>query len=89
MGKCNFYAVLDTSAFTKFEFEVLRRKGFVGIYKHARLGWVKRITSDEVEAIKLTHKININVWPDNDCYNFWKEYDVKRIVEERTIYTDL
>ena len=89
MGKCNYYAVLDTSVFTKFEFEVLQRKGFVGIYKHARLSWVKRITADEVESIKPTHKININVWPDNDCYNFWADYGVKRIVEERTIYTDL
>lgn len=89
MGNIKYYAVLDTSKFTKFQFEVLKRKGFIGVYKHKQLGWVKPITADEVETIKPTRKISINVWPDNDCYNFWEDYDVKRIVVERTIYTDL
>lgn len=89
MGNIKYYAVLDTSNFTKFQFDVLKRKGFIGVYKHKQLGWVKDIGEDEIETIKSTHKININVWPDNDCYNFWSDYDVKRIVEERTIYTDL
>lgn len=61
-----------------------------GLEREAKqIGWVKDIGEDEIETIKSTHKININVWPDNDCYNFWSDYDVKRIVEERTIYTDL
>jgi hypothetical protein len=33
--------------------------------------------------------INVNVWPDNDSYNLWQEYDVEKIICEKTIYEEL
>ena len=39
-----------------------------------------------VENIIKTKKINVNVWPDNDSYNFWEEYDVEKIFVEKIAY---
>jgi hypothetical protein len=31
----------------------------------------------------------IKVCPDNDSYNFWQEYDVEKIICEKTIYEEI
>lgn len=82
--KVIYYAVLDISGFTPFEKSVLEHGGFIGIKKH-KFGWAKQITPEVVEYAKANKTIKINVYPDNDCYNFIDDYKVKSIRSFTTI----
>lgn len=47
------------------------------ILMHGDKRRVKQYVSEyEAEQIKLTHKYKLTIYPDNDCYNYTKEFDV-------------
>ena len=59
-------------------------KSIAGVIKHPKYGYV--IPMYSVKNIIKTKRIRVNVWPDNDDFNFWQDYDVAKIFVEKTTY---
>lgn len=81
--------ILNTSNWNNYQKSWLTYRKIVGLKKHKKLGYVIQVKPEDVEIIKTTRRINVNVWPDNDSYNFWQEYDVEKIICEKTTYEEL
>lgn len=84
-----YYIKLNTSYWNSYQKSWLKYNKIVGLKKHKKLGYVIQVKYEDLVDIKRTRRININVWPDNDSYNFWQEYDVEKIICEKTTYEEL
>lgn len=84
-----YYIKLNTSNWNSYQKSWLKYRKIVGLKKHKKFGYVIRVKPEDVETIKTTRRINVNIYPDNDSYNFWQEYDVEKIICEKTIYEEL
>jgi hypothetical protein len=84
-----YFVKIDTTYWNSYQKSWLTHQKIVGLKKHKKLGYVIQIKLEDLENIKNTRRINVNVWPDNDSYNFWQEYDVEKIICEKTIYEEL
>ena len=84
-----YFVKIDTSNWNSYQKSWFKNKKIVGVKKHKNLGYVIEIKAEDLENIKNTRRINVNIWPDNDSYNFWQEYDVEKIICEKTIYEEL
>ena len=77
--KCKYYIKLDASCWKPYQIN--------GMIKHQKFGYV--IPTDNIDNILKHKKIDINIWPDNDSYNFWETYDVEKIFVEKRIYGEI
>ena len=84
-----YFVKIDTTYWNSYQKSWLTHQKIVGLKKHKKLGYVIQVKPEDLENIKNTRRINVNVWPDNDSYNFWQEYDVEKIICEKTIYEEL
>lgn len=84
-----YYIKLNTSYWNSYQKSWLQYHKIVGLKKDKKLGYVIQVKPEDLETIKTTRRINVNVWPDNDSYNFWQEYDVEKIICEKTTYEEL
>ena len=73
-NKIKYYVKIDTTYWNSYQKSWFKNKSIIGMIKHKKYGYV--IPMRNVENIIKTKRINVNVWSDNDSYNFWKEYDV-------------
>lgn len=83
-NKVKYFVKIDTTYWNSYQKTWFKNKAILGVIKHPKYGYV--IPIDNVENIIKTKRIYVNVWPDNDSYNFWQEYDVAKIFVEKTTY---
>ena len=83
-NKIKYYVKIDTSNWNAYQKSWFENKLIIGVINHKKYGYV--IPMENVEHIIKTKSVNVNVWPDNDSYNFWEEYDVEKIFVEKIYY---
>lgn len=84
-----YYGVIDTTGFNDFQMSWFTRKKIEYVIKHKQLGYCVRIYAQELESIKEKMSITLTVWPDNDSYNFAKDFKLSGIYEEREIIKEI
>ena len=77
-SKVKYFVKIDTSNWNSFQKSWLTYNKIVGMIKHPNYGYV--IPKKNVQNIIKTKRIRVNVWPDNDSFNFWQDYDVAKNV---------
>ena len=82
--KIKYYVKIDTSNWNEYQKSWFKYKSIIGVVNHKKYGYV--IPMENVEHIIKTKRVEVNVWPDNDSYNFWEEYDVEKIFVEKISY---
>jgi hypothetical protein len=83
-NKVKYFVKIDTSNWNSFQKSWLKFNKIVGMIKHPNYGYV--IPKKNVQNIIKTKRIRVNVWPDNDSFNFWQDYDVAKIFVEKITY---
>lgn len=83
-NKVKYFVKIDTTYWNSYQKTWLKYNKIVGMIKHPKYGYV--IPMYNVKNIIKTKRIRVNVWPDNDSYNFWQDYDVEKIFVEKTTY---
>lgn len=83
-NKVKYFVKIDTSNWNSFQKSWLKYNKIAGLIKHPNYGYV--IPKKNVQSIIKTKRIRVNVWPDNDSFNFWQDYDVAKIFVEKITY---
>lgn len=83
-NEIKYYVKIDTSNWNAYQKSWFKNKSIIGMVNHKKYGYV--IPMENVDNIIKTKSVNVNIWPDNDSYNFWEEYDVEKIFVEKISY---
>lgn len=83
-NKVKYFVKIDTTYWNSYQKTWFKNKAIIGMIKHPKYGYV--IPMDNVENIIKTKRIRVIVYPDNDSFNFWQEYDVAKIFVEKITY---
>ncbi len=83
-NKVKYFVKIDTTYWNSYQKTWFKDGAIVGVIKHPKYGYV--IPMDNVKNIIKSKLIRVNVWPDNDNFNFWQDYEVAKIFVEKTTY---
>lgn len=83
-NKVKYFVKIDTTYWNSYQKTWFKNKAIIGMIKHPKYGYV--IPMDNVENIIKTKRIRVIVYPDNDSFNFFQEYDVAKIFVEKITY---
>lgn len=89
MSTNKYYVKINTENWNRYQLGWLKRKSIVGLIKHKQLGYVIEINEQDAKLYQKTRQISLNIWPDNDSYNFWETFEIDKIFCQKTIIQEL